>query len=227
MRRLEFTNVTWVPIESNQPEGKILSQSVPAKTEVDVNTPITIEYAVKPQQQAKMPSLVGMQLQAAKNMMDLLGFANVRWVEVEHSAPAGTVVSQSVEKNSMIGMLQEIVVEYSNGLYVEPVTKPVTIAGLPFGETEQNVTIMKVTQAGQFELVMEVTLAVGQTSITVELTDISVQKYEIWLDGRRVQTITVDFGTDPVEPEPPVEPEVPAEPTEPEQPETDQVEDGE
>ena len=41
----EFSNVSWVPVESVLPEGAIVSQSVAAGEYIDVNTPIVIEYS--------------------------------------------------------------------------------------------------------------------------------------------------------------------------------------
>ena len=41
----EFTNVTWVPVESVQPEGTVVNQSVVAGTPVDITAPITVEYS--------------------------------------------------------------------------------------------------------------------------------------------------------------------------------------
>ncbi len=45
MERRGFQNVTWEPINSLLPEGRVLSQSVAAGEEVDVNTAIVIEYS--------------------------------------------------------------------------------------------------------------------------------------------------------------------------------------
>ena len=41
----EFSNITWVPVDSVLPEGTVVSQSVEPYAYVDVTTPITIEYS--------------------------------------------------------------------------------------------------------------------------------------------------------------------------------------
>ena len=41
----EFENVTWIAVDSVLPEGRIVSQSVEAGAEIDVTTPIIIEYS--------------------------------------------------------------------------------------------------------------------------------------------------------------------------------------
>ena len=41
----EFTNVTWVPVDSVLAEGTVVSQSVVANEYIDVTTPIVIEYS--------------------------------------------------------------------------------------------------------------------------------------------------------------------------------------
>jgi beta-lactam-binding protein with PASTA domain len=40
-----FTNVTWVPVNSELPENTVVSQSVPAGKMIDITDPIIIEYS--------------------------------------------------------------------------------------------------------------------------------------------------------------------------------------
>ena len=40
-----FTSVTWVPVDSFLPKGVVVSQSVEADTNIDITTPIVIEYS--------------------------------------------------------------------------------------------------------------------------------------------------------------------------------------
>ena len=211
-----FTNVTWVPVESNQPEGKILSQSVPAKKEVDLNTPITIEYAVKPAKISRMPDLVtggSYEVGRAKELMDLLGFTNVKWVEIDSTAPAGMVISQSEQAGNMVSVSKEIIVEYSNGRLVN-----YTIEGLPDRTQAYTITILHNGVA----ILVDQEIQPGQTTYTLEL--IRGETYTVYLDYRPYTTFTAPQ-TDIVEPEEPVEPT--PEPTEPEDTETGSEENGE
>ena len=41
----EFTNISWVPVDSVMPEGTVVGQSVEAGVEIDINAPIVIEYS--------------------------------------------------------------------------------------------------------------------------------------------------------------------------------------
>ena len=220
MRHRGFTNVKWVPVESNQPEGKILSQSVPADETVDVNAPIIIEYAVKPQSLSKMPALVGLNLETAKMRMDMLGFTHVKWVEVDDIAQAGTVLRQSEQDGEMVGTATEITVEYSNGMLVK-----YTFENLPVSVDGYTITIW---HAGK-PLLVDQAIQPGETSYTMVLR--RGERYTVWTTAygqyKELRTYTVPLTdapeepepTDPVEPTDPTEPIAPTDPTQPSQPE--------
>ena len=229
MNHRGFTNVKWVPVESNQPEGKILSQSVPYDREVDVNTPITIEYAVKPQSLAKMPALVGLDLETAKARMNMLGFIYVKWMPVDDTAPAGTILRQSEADGNMVGTATEITVEYSNGMLLE-----YTFENLPVSVDGYKITIWHANKA----ILVDQDIQPGQNSYTMILR--RGEQYTVWTTAhgqyRELGTYTVPLTDEPEEPEPtdPVEPTDPTEPegtepqpSEPQQPEMDQGNDGE
>ena len=211
-----FTNFKFIPVESNQPEGKILSQSVPYDSEVDVNTLITIEYAVSPANVSTMQNLVNMQLDAAKKLMNALGFTNVRWLEVDSAAPKGTVLTQSEESGNRISASTEIIVEYSNGMLVE-----YTIESLPNVMGTYMIAIWHNGELIEWDREIEP----GQTTYTMQLR--RGETYTIWTTAytgnyQEYKTFTVPLTDEPEEPSP-SEPQ----PSEPQQPEMDQGNDGE
>ena len=230
MEQRGFTNVRWVPVDSTLPAGRIISQSVPANEEVDVNTLIVIEYASgkAPTVFAKMPNLVGMDLNNAQFMMDLLQFTNVQWVPVDSAEPFGTVLTQSELADEQVDINHQIVIEYSNAAIIR-----YTITGLPARARTYLLTMTYTDAQGQTQYILvDQEIQPGETSFTVELSGEGQQKYMLYIDGAYFKTITVDFGTDepeqPVQSEPtePVDPTQPTQPEQPEQEETDQVEDG-
>ena len=204
MELLGFTNVRWVPVDSTLPAGRIIGQSVPAGEMADLNALIVIEYASgkAPTVYAIMPDLLtggGMHLDMAEMYMEMLGFKQVQWVEVDSSAAAGTVLSQSEAAGAQVDVNQQIVITYSNGMLVTYL-----IDGLESKDYVQYLTLTYTTESGGTEFI-HLQLQPGQTSYAVELR--KGQKYELYVDGQRVRAFTV--------------------PLEEQQPEMDQVEDGE
>ena len=63
----------------------------------------------------KMPDVLGLEIGRAKELLNQLGFTNVRAEAVESSKPKDQVVYQSVEKNTMVDVTAEIIIHYSQG----------------------------------------------------------------------------------------------------------------
>ena len=190
MELLGFTNVRWVPVDSDQPAGRILNQSVPAGSEVDLNALVVIEYASgrAPTLYVKMPNLLTMHIDTAEIYMNLLGFTQVQWVPVDSSAPEGTVLSQSEMADAQVEAHQQIMITYSNGMLVNYV-----IDGLANKTQVQYLTLSYRTEDGGVEFIY-LQLQPGQTSCTVELR--KGQQYELYVDGQRVRTIHVPLTTE-------------------------------
>ena len=207
MKLLEFKNVEWVPVDYHYgssaeriPAGKIISQSVPAGEKVDLTAKIVITYSSGITVNS-MPNLMvnNMKIATAEVLMTYSGFTNVHWVAVDSSAPEGTVLSQSVAVGTVLDVATMIVVEYSNGTVIDPVTISYTIE-LPAREVAYLLTMTYTDENGQTQyLLVDQEILAGQTEFTLDLTGKSVQRYTLFIDGAYYKTISVDFGTDKVE----------------------------
>ena len=109
-----FMDVTPEPVESNEPAGTVLTQSVEKYTSVDVTTPIVLQISEGPAQKV-MPNVVGKSYEEAYAQLTGMGFLYVYPVEVESNEPAGTVLYQSVEADTMTDITAIIDLQVSKG----------------------------------------------------------------------------------------------------------------
>ena len=59
--------------------------------------------------------MVGLELNRARELMNQLGFTNVRFEPTESSQPENEVVYQSVTKNETVDVTAEVIIQYSRG----------------------------------------------------------------------------------------------------------------
>lgn len=147
---------------------------------------------------AEMPNLLrsdGITKENAEKMLNLRGFSNVTWVPVESFLPAGIVVSQSVEADTLIDITTSIIIEYSNG--VRPVvTIPYTFdlsdvyekMGIEPGENFL-ITIMQ----GDKTVVQDVVIEYGSTTYTAPLTGRDSLVFKIYVNWNHYKDVTVEF----------------------------------
>ena len=94
-------------------KNMVLSQSLPSGSEVNQGTVIDLVVSAG-RQQTEVPSLLGIDVEEAKNMLSEAGL-KVETKEVDNNAVAGSVISQSIESMTLVDMGTIVVLEYSNG----------------------------------------------------------------------------------------------------------------
>ena len=186
-----FRNVRVEEVESNKPQGEVVKQSERKNTDVDVTTEIVLEVSLGPVM-AKMPDVVGMNIEKAKQTLNDAGFDKIKVIEVESDAPAGEVVYQSEEMNTELPITTQIKLEVSKGPQEPtPVSKTITIM-LPTGMTEPYYLSLKQGDTVIYEevLIEDIT----QTQIQVTLEGFDIQRYDLYVNGEKYgDPIYVDF----------------------------------
>ncbi len=188
--------------DSAIPAGQII------KTEPEKGEPLetgkeVILYVSKGPQLAKMPNVVGMNIDTAITVLKAAGFQTPDIKLVASKEVEDTVISQSAEKNTDIDINTQIVLEVSKGedevqtTPTEPqnptqATKEVEIP-LPEDYITSADYTVELRQGGK--AVKTVTVAAGSSSVTVTLTGSGKQYYEIWIGGQLYKTQEVDFST--------------------------------
>ena len=147
-----------------------------------------------------VPNVVGWNVERALTLLDANGFKNVEVSNVDNNAPAGQVVRQSVEKDTVIDVTTLIIIEVSNGPTeppteeeTEPPTEPrvqkTVIIELPGLSEEERLFQLKQGNS----IVYETTIQGGQLSVEITLTGSGVQYYDKWIDGVFWEAERVDF----------------------------------
>ena len=172
-------------------EGTVL------KTEPSYNQNIqtgdTVKIFVCAQKKAKMPDLVGKDLQTAKDLLDYAGFTNVTVTPGASGPKKDVVLSQSHEKSAEVAIDTEIEVVVCVG----PVTKADVSFELPGGGGEDpgKVTVV-ITNVTTGEEVFNDQVSAADTEVKVDLTGYGKMTYEVTVDGMVYSTgldIVVDF----------------------------------
>ena len=109
-----FLDVYPEEVESNEPAGTVLAQSVAQNTEIPINEEIILEVSKGPKE-VTMPEVLGKTFEEAEQLLTDLGFEKVTKNEVENDAPVGEVVGQNVAKDEKVVVSTEIVLEVSKG----------------------------------------------------------------------------------------------------------------
>ena len=197
---LGFLDVYSVEVESNEPVGTVLNQSVAADTLTYITTPIELQVSKGPKT-VRMPNLLGKTYEEAYQLLTGLDFTLVTREDVEDNQPAGQVIGQSVEQGTDVPVQTEIVLQVSTGP-AAPVTarKTVTIdlSGhfkdeqgnpLPAPVAPFNFTLMQDADAPAVEL-----NDCNQVVLEITLEGFGVQYYNIYINGKYKETLRVDFG---------------------------------
>ena len=199
-----FKNIEIEYEESDEPEDRVIKQSVDAGLEVDVTEKIVLTIATT--KMAKMINVVGQQFEAAKENLEDLGFTNVVSEEVESDEPEGTVIKQSVARSTEVAVNTQIVLTVSTGpaptdppteapteAPTEPkpetVTKQVTFE-LPNDREEDY--MLSLYQNGN-PVVEDTVVKAGTTSIAVVLSGSGTQYYDLYINGEYYKTVKVEF----------------------------------
>jgi len=168
--------------------GKVI-RTEPAFNE-PVRTGDTVKLCISSAKKAKMPNVVGKDLQSALDLLEYAGFTNIKYDDSAQSKD--TVVTQSVAKDTEVAVDTQIVLELSRG--AGETTKRHTFRLVKDMSEAYEVKIVNKTTG---QTVYRGTVPAGQAEVTVGLTGSGRQTYEIYINGLYFGDngdVTVDFG---------------------------------
>lgn len=151
---------------------------------------------------AVMPSVVGLYSQTAQKQLADLGFTNVRTETVKSDQPKGEVVYQSVQKDTVLKLEDEIVLRLSDESGTQPTeTQPPTETT---EETEKTLTVrftvpnkeepylLTILQDGAV-IVEDEKIPAGCTDYSLTLTGSGTKEYDLYINGEKYVTQRVNF----------------------------------
>jgi len=155
--------------------------------------------------EAKMPNVVGMEISRAKELLNQLGFANVKTESVESQKPKDQVIYQSVQSNTEVDVTTEITLLTSEGPIettvpeteeTEPTEETVTVRlGIEVPVREQDYAL-DVCLKGTTDALATKLVAAGSGNTTLILTGSGVMEYDLYIDGVYESTLKVKFTHD-------------------------------
>ena len=187
---LGFKNTTFTEVDSDEPKGTIVYQSVPKYKELDVTTEISFEVSKGPNRQVRilpMIKVVGYGKEIAIQELLKAGFYNYTMIEVRSSRQVGRVVSQSIPEGKEVPEDSPITLEISRGETAGSSTK-VTFS-LPLSDTD---FVLSIFRDGK-EVIESVEIPAGQTDFTVELSGQGTETFELRINGEFFQNQKVMF----------------------------------
>ena len=111
---LKFTNIHIENVDSDAPEGEVISQSEESGSKIDVTTLIILEVSKGPKLEV-MPDVTGKTFEEAQKILNDLGFMDVEPEYVDSTKMKDQVVKQSVDKDTETEVLTAIVLQVSKG----------------------------------------------------------------------------------------------------------------
>ena len=146
-------------------ESGLVVRSEPEKNEtLKTGQKVTL-YISKGAEMGTMPNVTGIDIDKAVNILNTSGFKVYRIVQVESDEAKDTVVKQSVQENTQVDVLTEIVLEVSKGPEGAPsITKNVTIDLRGSALTAECQVTVKIGN----QIVFNERVAQGTTSIVLE-----------------------------------------------------------
>ena len=151
---------------------------------------------------AKMPNLIGHNIETAKNLLLQTGFTVVEVEEMESSKTPNTVIKQSITPEKEVPVTTPVVLWIPKVTTTQPpsidpdgwyepdtyVSKRVTIE-LPEDKTEGY--LLSIRRDGV--AVEERQIPAGALALDIELSGEGKMSFEIWIDNMYGWSITVDF----------------------------------
>ena len=193
-------------------EAGVVTRTDPgAGSEVTEGQTIYIYVSTGPEVVEKsMPNVVGLELNRARELMNQLGFTNVRFEPTESSQPENEVVYQSVNKNEMVDVTAEVIIQYSRGVTetagdtqpqeTEPDTTTRTFDVSWVGPVRDEEYQLDVCLSGTPEVLAQRMVSPGAQTVVLKLTGSGVVYYDLYINGDFVETKSVDFTPKKVEP---------------------------
>ena len=206
LSQLGFSSIRSESVESNEPKDEVVEQPFDRGTKVDITTTIVLKISKGPKTTAKMPNVVGMTYVQAEKELKALGFTNITFEIVDHEKPKNTVVDQPFRVNAEVNKAEKITLTISGGPKpteppteattqpeeTEPTPKTVEVSfTLPAERTEAYV--LRIYQNGR-EVTEAREIQPGTTSVTVKLTGIGKQTYDLYINDEFYNSQEVNFG---------------------------------
>ena len=182
-------------------EAGLVTRTIPASgEELTDGQDVTIYVSTGPDViEAKMPNVVGMELDRALELLEQLGFSKVKPESVESQKPKGEIVYQSVDKNTEIDVTTEIVLKVSEGPKetTPPETQPPettvpetteavegTEITVTWGVPERTVDYrLDICLSGSDKVLESIIIPAGNTSVMLNLTGSGKVYYDLYIDG--------------------------------------------
>lgn len=153
--------------------------------------------------QEKMPNVVGIDVGRVKELMDQLGFVNVRYEQTESQRALDEVVYQSVAKDTLTDVKAEIIIQYSAGLQdpaaesteTDPAeTEPEVTVTISFAVPSRPVEYrLEICLKDQHSILESKRVPPDATSTYVKLTGRGEMEYDLYIDGVYERTEKVNF----------------------------------
>ena len=174
-------------------EGNVVETDPERGDSLKTGQTVTL-YISKGPELVKMPSVVGMDIDEAKSVLEYAGFTGEITVSEEYSDKTeGTVLEQSIDKNEEVEITTDIELVISKG--PEPTEPPEVIKDVTFGlrgYTAEAARLVVIYRDG--EEILRQTVEMGVESITLEgLSGIGSQKFVIVIDETESWEEWVDF----------------------------------
>ena len=193
-------------------EGEVIRTDPVDGTELTPGQTIKLWVSTGPDiVEKKMPNVVGIQKEKALELLEQLGFTNIKTVDTDSDQPKGEVVTQSVQKNKDIDVNAEILLQISKGpKETQPPATTEAPAETAPKETEQTRTasiafalperkevvtlsIYRVVGEERIQVIEEQEISPGTASFFLDLTGTGTQIYEVYIDGELYKTLPVEF----------------------------------
>ena len=192
-------------------EGEVIRTDPVDGTEMTPGQTVKLWVSTGPDiMEAKMPSVVGIQVEKALELLEQLGFTNIKTAEADSQQPKGEVLTQSVKKNEMIDVASEILLQVSRGPQetkpeeteeatqeTTEETQPTRTASIAFAlPTRKEVVILSIYRVEgdeRIEVIDAQEISPGTASFFLDLTGTGTQIYEVYIDGELYKTLPVEF----------------------------------
>ena len=187
--------------------GRIISTDPKAGEDLEAGATVTLFVSLgSADLPVQVPDLTGMTTVAARNRLTLLGLSLGIVTEVESDEPEGTIVSQSIKKDSRVAKGTTINVEVSKGASAEEVSVPISIK-FPSDVSDQdysfvirvNGTLLETKKinpkdAGSLSLVF----VSMNGKVNGKITEQEYNDIEITVNGQTFAKYVIDFETQSV-----------------------------
>ena len=192
-------------------EGEIIRTDPVDGTELTPGQTIKLWISTGPDiVEIKMPNVLGIQVDKALELLEQLGFTNVKTTETDSQKPKGEVLTQSVQKNKEIDVTTEILLQVSGGpKETQPPetaapteesteeTQPTRTASIAFALPDRKevviLSIFRVEGDERIEIIDAQEISPGIASFFLDLSGTGTQIYEVYIDGELYKTLSVEF----------------------------------